>query len=53
MAELLEPLHDMIPRSADKARIRARKRKPFPPDLTNAATWHITANEYLTDKPFP
>ena len=38
VAVLEPPLHDTIPRSDNKAKIRARVRKPFPPDPASAAS---------------
>ena len=50
MVELLEPPppQAIIPRRADKAKIRARVRKPFPQDAYERSIH--TANEYLNEK---
>ena len=52
MVAVLEPLppHAMIPSRENKARIRARTRKPFP-QTKPAQHPYCSANEYLTDKP--
>ena len=51
MVDVLElPPHAMIPSRENKARIRARARKPFPQTIP-AQHPYCSANEYLTDKP--
>jgi hypothetical protein len=51
MVELLEPpLHATIPRRAETARIRARKRKSVPQTVRKQHEY-FTANKYLTDNP--
>jgi hypothetical protein len=48
VAVLEPPLQAMIPRSDNKAKIRARVRKPSPRPYERSIR---TANEYLNDKP--
>lgn len=46
------PPQAMIPSRDNKAKIRARVRKPFPQTVRTQHQYY-SANEYLTDKPLP